>query len=163
MQFQIPYLAFRPLPLSESDTQTIPDVKLPRKWMDVSFLVDSSASEANKQFGLAEAQISVLLCGSDNWRWVVYSLVDTYFDKEEDADDEYDEFSNAEEFVPDPIVSDELTDLNLPIWDPRAYFLTICDARSNQVLCEWENIRSAIERVVARDVVYNYPLETCYC
>lgn len=95
-----------------------------------------------------EAQISFVVCGSDNRRWVGYAFVDT----DSDGDDLADHNFPHEGFHADPIASDGKLDANLPIWDPREYFLMIFEIRMAQVLKEWEYLVLTVERSIKRYV-----------
>jgi hypothetical protein len=112
-----------------------------------------------------EAQISFVLCGSDHQRWVAYAFVDTDFE-EDDVPDEIvpdeqirevsvpldDELGVAKVPIWDPIALDGGLDANLPIWDPRLYFLVILEIRMAQVLREWEFLVRTVERSISRYV-----------
>ncbi|KAF2194379.1 hypothetical protein K469DRAFT_126254 [Zopfia rhizophila CBS 207.26] len=151
LEFQVPYFALRPLPSPKDGSQRVPNGKLRRRWIDISFLEAQSPYPGDEQrYGLAETQFSLLICGSDDWRWVAYSFEDTYFDEIEEEEDLYDGCDPYERFFIDPIASDDHTDANKPIWNPRAYYLAICKARSAQVLLEWQNIRAKVERNIKR-------------
>jgi hypothetical protein len=101
-----------------------------------------------KKFGIHEAQISFVICGADNTRWVVYAFVDT------DSDDEEleDEILSYREFHADPLSDGEL-DANCPIWDPREYFLRIVEIRMVQVLKEWKYLARTVERSIRKYVI----------
>jgi hypothetical protein len=86
-----------------------------------------------------EAQISIIICGSDFRRWIAYSFVDTKFDdKELEETDE--DLPNEE----DPIAGGKI-DANDPIDDPREYFLTVFEIRAAQVAREWDRLVRTIE------------------
>lgn len=48
--------------------------------------------------------------------------------------------SSYEGFHEDPIASDPWIEANIPIWDPREYFLAIFEARIARVEKEWERL-----------------------
>lgn len=61
----------------------------------------------------------------------------------------------------DPIAwgdDDEVRDANLPIWDPREYFLRMFKSRIAQVLKEWKNLISRVERTIEEDLDVCSPL-----
>jgi hypothetical protein len=116
----------------------------PRQWTDLTFLnIQPPRSQDQKQYGIHEAQISFVICGSDNRRWVGYGFVDTEFDRENLADHDLSYVGKHE----DPIAFGEL-DANLPIWDPREYFLMVLQIRMAQVLKEWECLIRTVERSI---------------
>jgi hypothetical protein len=49
-------------------------------------------------------------------------------------------------FQEDPIASDGKVDANLPIWNPREYFLLIFQCRMGRVLLEWKRLVRWLER-----------------
>jgi len=90
-----------------------------------------------------EAQISFLLVGSDNLRWVGYAFDDTYFN---------DEDTNSVHKDEDPITSDAKPIAHLPIMDARLYFLKIFHSRSAKVLREWERLVWTVKREIDKHV-----------
>jgi hypothetical protein len=93
---------------------------------------------------LHEAQISCLVTGSDESRWVAHLWVDTsYFDpNDEDREDVFEYETDAREdsgMHADPLTYG-VDDANTPIWDPRTYFLTVFARRLPQVRREWERV-----------------------
>lgn len=79
--------------------------------------------------------------GLSDWRWVAYAFEKNTFD-ERDLEDETYPYENFQE---DPIAK---VDADLPIWDPREYFLLIFNTRMCQVLEEWRNLVRWIERSI---------------
>jgi len=105
-----------------------------RRWIDMSFLkMDTSESqnrEPKEVWGIHEAQISCVVAGSDDWRWVGYGFVDT----------EIDGFLtdlSKDDLSFDRIAAGEL-EANFPIWRPRDYWLRLFEIRIEQVRKEWE-------------------------
>jgi hypothetical protein len=93
---------------------------------------------------MLEAHISFVICGSDDHRWVAYGFDDTDFEGE-DLDDK---ICPCEGFRPDPFSSDGEVDADIPIWNPREYFVMILDNRMAQALTEWESLVRAVERSI---------------
>src|SRR5205823_2687952 len=83
LQFQLPYLALRPIYLP-------PDpMGVQRKPIDVSLLgISIPGRYEGYEFGIREAQISFVMCGPDNETWAAYALVDTRLEEINGPDDE---------------------------------------------------------------------------
>ena len=128
------------------------------KWTDLSFLgISCRINHIHGTYGIYEAQISFVICGSDYTRWTGYAFVDTGFNKyccsdedsaeegggdEDEGDDENEEEEEEEEenLNEDPIAFDgvgQKVGVTGPIFNPRYYFLYIVDSRMKQVLQEW--------------------------
>jgi hypothetical protein len=109
--------------------------------MDLSFLEIPD----QKKFIMHEAQITFLICGSDDQRWAAYAFDDTHFD-EEDFGDEIFSYEGVQD---DPIARGKI-DANLPIGDPREYFLMIFDIRLAQVREEWKYLVRMVDRSIIK-------------
>lgn len=109
--------------------------------MDLSFLEPNSSGsgQGDGTAVLYEAQISCAITGQDNWTWTAYLFVDTYF--EEDSTDDVDSYCDQvfDQWSPDPLTRGD-HNANLPISDPRAYFLTVLQIRFLQVKNAWEDL-----------------------
>jgi len=136
LECHLPYFALRTSRPPEVSSQRGVKTKPPRKWTDLSFLeMRTPKSQYKRMHGIYEAQISFVICGSDDWQWVAYAFIDVNFD----GDDLEDEVFSYEEFQQDPIALGE-HDANLPIMNPRMYFLVILKVRTAQVLREWRHL-----------------------
>jgi hypothetical protein len=113
-----------------------------RKTRDVSFLDWTNTRPSSF---LYEAQISCLVAGTDESRWIAYGFVDTYFEAvdegketvqsyDEDGQDEDDEGMCADPLTYGTCAADK------PIWNPREYFLVVLQTRLRQVKSEWQNV-----------------------
>jgi hypothetical protein len=51
-----------------------------RQWTDLSFLNMDTCQEQEEVWGIHEAQISCVIAGYDEWRWVAYCFSDTEID-----------------------------------------------------------------------------------
>lgn len=69
------------------------------------------------------------------------------WDFEEDADGG---------FIPDQICSG-YHDANLPIWDPRDYFLMVIKVRATEIMNEWRHLIRAVEHGI---LVCKYQVST---
>jgi hypothetical protein len=109
--------------------------------MDLSFLEIPD----QKKFIMHEAQITFLICGSDDQRWAAYAFDDTHFDEEGFGDETF----SYEGVQDDPIARGKI-DANLPIGDPREYFLMIFDIRLTQVREEWKYLVRMVDRGIIK-------------
>ena len=115
-------------------------------WMNLSFLqTESSTSKGNKIYSIHRAQISLVITGYNDRRWVAYAFQNNTFDIE-DFDDET--YRCYEGFQEDPIASNGQVDANNPIWNPREYFALIFEYKLAGVLTEWEDLVRLLERSI---------------
>lgn len=135
-----------------------------RKVTDLTFLLrrPTGSSPPIELDYLCEAQASLLITGSDPWRWTAYCFVDTYFESKEKREsvDGYDEERDVDEdsgvlFEPDPLTAGE-QDTNLPIKGSREYFLTVLLARTRIVKTEWQTLVQRLEDLISAYVRYPY-------
>jgi hypothetical protein len=161
MDFHLPYLALRPWVSPKAQPTTNKNSSF-RKWTDISFLGTKQSPLHRPNEALYEAQISLCVFGIDNRKWTAYCFVDTYFNnaetvKSSDEDSGYDSEDQDEDsyvyFSEDPIASEGEhsfgLDANLPIWDPREYYLTVIRLRVGRVLQEWRLIVLVVDRRVS--------------
>lgn len=114
-----------------------------RERIDLSFLVKNLPAFAVKETPVIEqAQISVVLCGTTERRYTVYSFEDNDVDEDREMGD--DEFSEDGVQV-DQVVKGDIVDANLPLWNPREYFMVVLFERVKQVNLEWANVVQIIE------------------
>lgn len=90
------------------------------------------------QANLYEAQVSVLVTGVDEWFWTAYCCAETYFGSEEPVNYYYENHLDAPS-------GGEISS-QLPVWNPREYFLSILSRRLKQVTKEWSNVVEAVEQ-----------------
>ncbi|KAF2193385.1 hypothetical protein K469DRAFT_734797, partial [Zopfia rhizophila CBS 207.26] len=143
LEFHVPYFALRDSN-SWSEVAHSENRRPSRRWIDLSFLKVRPQLREKSTYGICEAQISLVICGIANSRWVAYSFVDTEFDDE----DLLSENSSDENFHEDPIAgtcSNRIIDADSPLWDPREYFLVVVEFRMSQVLKEWRNLVRKVE------------------
>ncbi|KAH7265918.1 hypothetical protein B0J15DRAFT_235859 [Fusarium solani] len=152
LAFDLPYYAFRVAPCHSPPRDPRKRKSAAsdalRNITDLSFLVrkpKSPAPPTTKAY-LCEVQTTVLISGSDPWRWVAYCFVDTYFESEDKREsvDAYDEEVEIDEelrvyFQPDPFTTAE-SDANLPVLNPREYFLIVLESRLRQARDEWHTL-----------------------
>jgi len=107
---------------------------------------------------LYEAQISCLVSGIDQWSWVAYAFVDTYYKGANNTEsatfyrDSILEETESGGVKPDALSGGRL-DANRPVWWPKEYFLRVLEPRVEQVKQEWLNtvsrLLSAVELYVS--------------
>lgn len=94
-----------------------------------------------------EAHFSLVICGSNESRWVAYALDNT----ELYSDELYDRIFPCEGFHPDPIgscLNNNEIDADCPIWNPREYFLLAVANRITRAADEWDALLWDIERKI---------------
>jgi hypothetical protein len=137
----------------ESDKAATPS-NSPNQWTDLSFLeVQTPKALDGRKVGMFEAHFSLVICGSHESRWVGYALDNTEFDGEE----LHDKIFPCEGVHPDPIASclnDSGLDADLPIWNPREYFLFAVSNRITRAAIEWDALLRAIERRINQYVCW---------
>ncbi|KAH8821447.1 hypothetical protein F5884DRAFT_745770 [Xylogone sp. PMI_703] len=122
LEFHIPYFALRTSPSSDESFTALNQGKQLRQWRDITFLEAGGENAKDSRVSrLCEAQFSLVICGSDNWRWTGHAFSDTYFNNQSLTDYTF-SYDGLHE---DPIASNGELDANLPLWDPREYFLMI--------------------------------------
>ena len=111
------------------------------KWIDLSFLMmdasESHSQELKEVWGVHEVQISCVVTGSDDWRWVAYGFVDNEIDGSQTDLNEY-------EMCIDRIAAGQLV-ADVPIWRPRDYWLTVFKIRIKEVRGAWEYLIHKVE------------------
>lgn len=97
-----------------------------------------------------EAHISFTVTGLDHKMWTAYAFVDSYFD-ELDGVQAYDEMKAPREGIMDPLTMGNL-DAQIPIWNPRLYFIRVVEIRLGQIVVEWNRILKRIEKDIEQYV-----------
>lgn len=146
LELHLPFFTLRrSAPPDES--QATANKKPKRTWTDVSFLtLDSLKSELeprepNEIWGLQEVMMSVVLAGTDDWRWIGYGFFESEVDGSlyDDVDETHMNF-------------DQLTagrmEAKLPLWKPRDYLVTVFEFRTEQIRQEYEYVVFNLELAV---------------
>ncbi|EXJ63273.1 uncharacterized protein A1O5_11594 [Cladophialophora psammophila CBS 110553] len=149
--FHLPYFAWRRSSTQPRlDDRRYADGRPLRDMVDVSFL---DPRQINGRDCLHEAQISCVVAGLDDHRWVAYCFVDTYFDGEDEWRESVVEYHRDREseygFNADPLTYGNV-DADMPIRDPREYFLRVLEHRLYQVRREWLTVIDKIKEDVQR-------------
>jgi hypothetical protein len=138
MEFHIPFCALRS---SETKIQQETGRRPFRRSRNLPLPRDQSSAEQDCAYH--EAQISFLLTGIDEWFWMSYCLVDTYFGSGLERANYLDEDN-----LIDPASSSIW--LMYPTWNPREYFLRVLNRRMMQATGEWTTLIKTFEdRLVA--------------
>lgn len=115
----------------------------------------SASTSVDKPLLLYEAQISIAVAGLDDWVWIAYGFIDTYFDSEESVEG-YDQLNQSSWKAgagrPDPLMAGQVTATGVPIWAPREYFLKVVKIRTFKALREWRLIVDKVENEVEQYV-----------
>jgi hypothetical protein len=159
MELYVPYYELRELSSSSPASQL-------GEFIDVSFLnsdvkpvQEGNNNNNNNKYGIYGARFSLLMCGPDHFRWTGFAFVDrnSHSDMGESSEDDC-EFEDDLTVSPDPIASPPeaqnfgIVDANLPIHDPREYFLLTCENRIAGIMKEWRNVVRWVERNVGNHV-----------
>lgn len=110
------------------------------EWMDLSFLIEDAGKET---ISMHLAHFSLTICGTDNSHWTAFALETKNFN-----------FDPGDQDFPSGLRYDKISmgqlDVDQPLWDPRAYFLNICQIRANHMLEEAEQLVVTIEEYFMR-------------
>jgi hypothetical protein len=146
LAFHIPYYVWRMSDKAREDHRLNANAGRLRQSRDVSFLNWESSGSS---YFLYEAQISCLVAGSDESRWVAYGFVDTYFDA---AGDGKETVEGYHEDMDGGMHADPLTygviDAEKAISTPREYFLSVFRIRIAQVKREWEQVVVKVQQSI---------------
>jgi hypothetical protein len=119
-----------------------------RKTQNVSFLNWKNSERAGF---LYEAQISCVVSGRDQDRWLAYCFVDSYFDASEEERESvlsYHEDSLGEHgTLMDPLTKGSSSESE-PIERPSEYFLVVLLTRLRQVQREWQQVVAKVEQSI---------------
>jgi hypothetical protein len=148
LSFHIPFYVWRMSDKAREDHRLDANASRLRQSQNVSFLNWKSSSSSNF---LYEAQISCLVAGPDELRWVAYCFVDNYFDDADEAKEtveSYHEDSLGDEgMYVDPFTFG-VNGAEKGIEMAREYFLSVFQIRINQVKREWEQVVAKVRESV---------------
>ncbi|KAF2176999.1 hypothetical protein K469DRAFT_382413 [Zopfia rhizophila CBS 207.26] len=150
LEFFLPYFVLTSLPQGGPSEETT-NSKSSGKWEDLSFLDIRTSKTPHKQaYQLYDAQVSVVICGVDDSRWVTYAFVDNQVD-DADLEDENDSYEEGQVYR-DKIASDHNHEINAnqPIGNPREYFLIVLESKVGIALQSWEHLVRHVERAINR-------------
>ncbi|KIX03974.1 uncharacterized protein Z518_07527 [Rhinocladiella mackenziei CBS 650.93] len=139
LAFYLPYYALRVSKEPRNDPRMYGNGNPLRGHTDISFL-ESKHSELPTF--LYEAQISCVVAGSDEWTWIAYCFVDTYFDAEHDREtvSSYYKTGSVDQGITQDPLTRGLTLADGNFQNPREYFLTVMRYRLEQIQNEWTQV-----------------------
>ncbi|KAJ9500399.1 hypothetical protein H2202_004194 [Exophiala xenobiotica] len=133
LSLHVPYFAWR------SSLEPREDSRLDRSGQPLRHVRDVSLlnSDGETSF-LYEAQISCVVAGIDDWRWVAYCFVDSYFDGENTTQDDGDMFSGYDGFGQYGVIGGPDK--------ARLFFLNFLRIRVRLITDEWEEVVRNVEK-----------------
>jgi hypothetical protein len=144
LAFHIPFYLWRVSERAWEDHRLDSNANRLRQCQDVSFLDWKSSRPSNF---LYEAQMSCLVTGEDESRWVTYGFFDTYFDAVDDGKETVEAY-HADAIMEGGMNADPLTfgviDAEKTARTPREYFLSCFRIRIAQVKREWMQVVAKI-------------------
>jgi hypothetical protein len=149
LELHLPYFTLQPESILDSaSTRMRSDLR--RKSMDLSFLQESMENVPSENLMVAyETHVSVVLFGSAERQWTAYCFEDCHSEDEELAN------SVRQPQCPtvhmDPILNGT-RDADVAVWDPRMYFILVCDVRFSQACHHWETVVILVEKCLNRYV-----------
>jgi hypothetical protein len=153
LDLHIPFVILSKCPPPHASNGTI-KTKPPRRWIDLSFLnidgLESRAQDSTEVWGMQEAQVSCVINGTDDWRWVGYGFVDSEVDGLlVDCSDE--------ELGLDQIAME--LEARFPVWQPRRYWVKIFELRIASIGKHWEYNLYKLQCAIDAHVCHNALLQ----
>ena len=156
LAFHLPYYVLRKSLKAHKDHRLHANGRPLRQSQDVSFLDWSSGSSSF----LYEAQVSCLVSGTDDSRWVAYAFVDNYFEVDGDGREtvsSYHEDSLGEGCLRVDPLTFGTCPVDMPVWNPRKYFLMVLRVRLNHINREWQHLVTKIKESIREYVSLPFP------
>ncbi|KAH7155824.1 hypothetical protein B0J13DRAFT_604747 [Dactylonectria estremocensis] len=153
LEFHLPFFVWKNAKTVLRDKRVRSDKSPLRKSRALAFLkkCKTGLKEDDALDYLHESQWSCVVTGFNNSVWSAHGFTDTYF---YEADDQFDRSStnhyarcmDEEEVIYwDPIIG---SDANLPVMDPREYFVATLRNCTKGIIEEWTNIITRLERMM---------------
>ncbi|KAH7363973.1 hypothetical protein BKA65DRAFT_126317 [Rhexocercosporidium sp. MPI-PUGE-AT-0058] len=171
LAFHMPFFAWRKDNSLRLDHRRRADGQPLRRSQNLSFLrqeVEDSFTTAEPTMEcLHEAQISCIVTGSSNYRWVAYFFNEIFFEDDENREsvEALEQERQQEEGLPcldrDPLPADDCPAAP-PIRDPRRYFLRVFKSRMGRVMHEWREVVSRLEGIVG-EYTDDYAFSLSHC
>lgn len=143
--FHLPYHVLRTSKKAKKDHRRNSKDHPLRHSRDVSFLEWNGTGASSF---LYQAQISCLVAGTDESKWIAYGFVDSYFEAEDNGRETVQQYHDSnvddEGLHTDPLTAGFL-EAEKPIWDPRVYFLAVLQIRITHIKNEWQNLILKLE------------------
>ncbi|PMD64753.1 uncharacterized protein K444DRAFT_659975 [Hyaloscypha bicolor E] len=160
LAFHIPFYVWRVSERAWEDHRLDSNANRLRQCRDVSFLDWKSSGPSNF---LYEAQMSCLVAGEDESRWVAYGFFDTYFDAVGEAKETVEAYHD-DAIMEGGMNADPLTfgviGAEKTVRTPREYFLSCFRIRIAQVKREWVQVVAKIRQSI-RDYEQTYQYSLC--
>lgn len=140
ISFHLPFFALRSSRTPRMDHRSYVGSAPLRDVKDVSFL-DWHDEGAPALRHLYEAHVTCVIAGFHDWCWTATCFVDTYYDDYVDrecVDDYHEHAENPQGMASDAPTLGDL-EADLPIWNPREYFLLVVCSRLKRVKYEWQS------------------------
>ena len=141
-----------------------------KAWLDVGFLgVKCDEDQPNEpcSWTLHEANVSVVVCGWDHWRWVGWAFSNIVSDptsRDEEAPEVAEDHFATDGSGPEDV---RFVDSNDPIWEPREYWLRIVNIRMSMIHKEWKwlvcNVEQCIEAWVSLWLIHEGDVSLTHC
>jgi hypothetical protein len=140
LAFHIPFFVWRMSNKLCEDSRLDANANRLRQCRDVSLLNWKSSGPSDF---LYEAQMSCLVAGEDESRWVAYGFIDTYFDAINETKETVEAY-HKDAIMEGGINADPLTlsviNAEKTKQTPREYFLMVFQIRIAQAKREWEQV-----------------------
>lgn len=125
-------------------TRLKPSCPIPksREWIDLSFLGPDTSKCSGATQGLYKSQLSLVVSGCHDLRWSAYCFVNAYEAETESFEDDSE----------DKVLIDRLHGGTRPllnaISDAREYYLAVAEERLPQIMDEWSDTVTHVERCI---------------
>lgn len=149
----MPYLILRPASGATRAANLSVSASNDQPWQDISFLETVSDRASDSQYSVQKAHISIVVTGSDHFKWTGYAFANTGVGELVFDDDEEYDIAEEDDMAPDVdyFASDGQGEVLLTesmIQDPRRYWLRVVGLRMTIVLKEWDYIVHKSEHFV---------------
>lgn len=147
LELHLPYFALKRA--TQDNPSTVGRKETYRENVNLPF--PARGADANPLI-MHKTQFSLTICGTDNARWIAYALEDA----KHDEDREVGENEHVPGWRSDQISLGQLN-ADIPLWDSREYFLTVCLIRVKQVTQETCNLVRTIEKAHQENTIRRQP------
>src|SRR3569833_304265 len=144
LHLEIPFFALRDHMELRLDKRRRQDRTPWRHSQRVPFMI----SQSGLTYYLYESQTSIALTGMDDSLWTVFALSDAYYDEKRSSQYHHRQ-TRRSSLRFDPLWPGRV-DANLPLWDPREYFLRVTDIQLEKATQEWDFLVKAFKETVQR-------------
>lgn len=146
LAFHLPYSAWRESEEACEDHRFDKNGEPLRQYKDVSVL---DWNRTGSRAFVYEGQVSCVVTGIDEWRWVAYCLTDSFFDEEAGETEPQYGIDVSSGVHANPFAYGA-TDAEIPMKRPREFFLKILEIRVNQVKREWQRVARKVHQSIRK-------------